>query len=55
MLHPGYLLCSREGMVEARDVGHDGLFIWTSCAYNICGKEMRSGGTNSQEPVKLGK
>lgn len=35
-LYPGYLLSAREGVVEARDVGHDGLFIRTGSAHNVC-------------------
>lgn len=35
-LHPGYLLSTREGVVEARDVGHDGLLIRTGSAHNVC-------------------
>lgn len=35
-LHPGYLLSAREGVVEARDVRHDGLLIRTGSAHNVC-------------------
>lgn len=31
-------------MVEARDVGHDGLLVRTGCAHDVCGEESRSGG-----------
>lgn len=41
-LHPGYLLGTGEGVVEARDVGHDGLFVRTGSAHDVC--ERREGG-----------
>lgn len=33
-------------MVEARDVGHDRLLVWTGSAHNVCGEErtVRTGG-----------
>lgn len=43
-LHPGYLLSAREGVVEARDVGHDGLLIRTGSAHNVCEGGGRGGG-----------
>lgn len=46
-LYPGYLLSAREGVVEARDVGHDGLFIRTGSAHNVC-----EGGGRGVEFVK---
>lgn len=42
-LYPGYLLSAREGVVEARDVGHDGLFIRTGSAHNVCEGGGRGG------------
>lgn len=32
----GYLLSAREGMVEARDVGHDGLLVRAGCTNDVC-------------------
>lgn len=43
-LYPGYLLSAREGVVEARDVGHDGLFIRTGSAHNVCEGGGEGGG-----------
>lgn len=33
---PRYLLGSREGMVEARHISHDGFLIWPSSSDNVC-------------------
>lgn len=33
---PGYLLGSREGMVEAGHVSHDGFFIWAGGSDDVC-------------------
>lgn len=31
----GYLLCSREGMVETGHISHYGFLIWTSSVHNV--------------------
>lgn len=50
-LHPGYLLGAREGVVEARHVGHDGLLVRTGRAHNVCGG---GGGERQLEGVRGG-
>lgn len=33
---PGYLLGSREGMVEARHISHNGFLIWPGSSDDVC-------------------
>lgn len=44
----GYLLRPGEGVVEARNVGHDGLLIWAGRTNDICG-----GGKHDTEHVNI--
>lgn len=36
-----YLLSPRKGMVEARDIGHDGLLVGAGCVDNVCKRRRR--------------
>ena len=54
-LHPGYLLGAWEGVVEARDVGHDRLLVRTGSAHNVCGgKRGGQGGGGGGRGVEGG-